>query len=213
VNTLICCPTRDRPQLAARFAENVLQTSHASVAFYIDHDQVDLYQDLIEHRNRSVLVKVGPPIGSAQAYNSLYHSYSRFDIYGMCADDTTFSPLGWDRYLERVMASMPNGIGVAATHNGSHIQFPFVTKRWIDLVGWVPPNFKHYAIDGVLQLLGEDTHLVWLDPAQLALEHKDARTDTAIGDDALTFMLWAVTQKRFAAAKLRAAMVAHDVTA
>jgi hypothetical protein len=208
VTTLVCCPTRGRPELAAAFADNVLRTSGATVAFYIDHDQVDIYRDLIEHRNRSILVKVGPPIGSAQAYNSLYHSYSRFDIYGMCADDTEFSPQGWDRYLEDIVAEFPNGIGVAATHNNSHIQFPFVTKRWIDLVGWVPPDFKHYAIDGVLQLLGEDTHLVWLDPAQLALEHKDARTDSSIGNDAVTFMLWAVTQKRFATEILREAMIA-----
>lgn len=207
MNVLVCCPTRDRPDLAAQFADNVLRTSKADVALYIDYDQMELYQGL--RKRPRIRVLTGTRIGSAQAYNALFKAYPDHDIYGMCADDSTFSPPDWDLYLEDVIQQFPHGIGVAATHNGAHIQFPFVTRRWIQLVGWVPTGFSHYAIDGVLQMLGEDTHIVYLDPAQLALEHRDARPpgQQQIGDDAVAFMLWCVTKKRFSTAILREAML------
>jgi hypothetical protein len=213
VNILVCCPTRDRADIAAQFADSVARTSNAHVAFYIDEDQVDRYSSLFKHQGGRLHTIIGPRIGSAQAYNALYRAFPHFDVYGMCADDSEFSPTNWDKNLERVIRQFPNGIGVAATHNGSHIQFPFVTRRWIELVGWVPQGFRHYAIDGVLQMLGEDTHLVFLDPKDVALEHKDARTNQSIGDDAVTFMLWCVTKKRYSSAILRNAMVPTNVTA
>lgn len=211
MRTCVVCPTRDRPESFLRTAESHATTSKNSHLFaYVDEDQRRLYEAL-SLPERTHLV-IGPRIGMVTAVNVMVQQNRSFDAFGYVTDDARFTAPGWDDYLAECIGGFRNGIGVVSAHHqhGIWLNFPFVSRQWIDVVGWLayPPQ-QHYCWDTLLELLGEATAIVYAPQDRFAIDH-DAITSGAtvahLGSDAASFLQWCITSRRELVMKLRAAM-------
>ncbi len=134
-----------------------------------------------------------------------------FDVYGLIVGDAEFKSPGWEAYLEAEVARMPNGIGVvSAAHTaGTFVNFPFVTREWVDAVGWYAcPDTVHFCWDSVIECLGEATHIAYATPAEMFIAHESVRNErlfTVFTADALKFLGWFVNRRREIVSLLRAA--------
>lgn len=66
------------------------------------------------------------------------------------ADDIIFETPGWDRIVEDVFAAVPDGILMAYPDDGTPRQAPvnpFISRRWIELAGFTPPDFQGWFAD------------------------------------------------------------------
>lgn len=209
---LVLCPTRDRPDDALAMAMTVLATSQASVAFYIDDDQIGLYQPVVDFAASNlerVRCATGPRIGLCAGYNELAKIYPA-SVYGLGIDDSRFLSPGWDTWIEKQIDQFPGRIGVVAvTREGlEHAQFCFVSREWVQAVGWFAcPKLFHFCPDTVLQLLGEETSMVWARPVECCIHHDERPSidGDKVGQDAQAFLMWCATDKRRVVERLRAA--------
>lgn len=191
-------------------AMTVLATSKASLAFYIDDDQISLYEPVTRFATENpgrIVFSIGQRIGLCAAYNHLAKNWPA-DIYGLGIDDSRFLTPDWDLWVERQIEAFPGRIGVAAvTREGlEHAQFAFVSREWIDAVGWfAPPTLDHFCPDGALQLLGEETNLVWAKPVECCIHHDERPSIDGhkLATDMQALVMWAVTDKRKVVARLR----------
>jgi hypothetical protein len=210
VSICVILPTRDRPQDFLNSARSVAETSTtAQVVAYVDDDQMGIYAPLrLPERTQ---IHYGPRVGVALAVNAVAHAHPRFGIYGLTTDDSVYLTPGWDDYAEQVFDGYKNGIGVlsAAHLAGRHVNFPFVSREWIDACGWFAyPKAYHFCWDTILELLGEATKITfapkdkflirhdWQPP--LNLDHTEA--------DCRAFLWWCVTERTEIVARLRKAM-------
>ena len=85
----------------------------------------------------------------------------------LCNDDVVVRTPGWDRRIEGVFRSFPDGVVLAHVDDGTFHEelctFPFVSRAFVDLAGGVcPEGYRRYRIDdhihnvfNLLALLGE----------------------------------------------------------
>jgi hypothetical protein len=187
-------------------------STHAHLVAYIDEDQKDLYAGLtLPERVRT---HHGPHLGPIHAVNTLAHiNREPYRIYGMVPDDARFLSSGWDDYALAAIDAMPGRIAVMspAHSNGDYVNMPFVTREWIELVGWVAyPHAYHFIWDTILEILGDSTGAMIYAPAQCFLFHHHTRPAANMDEyqsDAHSFLLWCVTERRRIVEKVRAAIL------
>lgn len=211
----LVCPTRDRVQPAIEFARSVRETStYATVLFYIDDDQREMYRPLVEAEPECVF-HYGPRIGPVAADNLLVDAYRDFKVYGTGDDDARFVTPSWDAYLLEQIAAFPNRIGVVSANHWvdpTFLNFGYVSREWIDAVGWLAyPPARHRIWDSVLQMLGEATNLVYAPRDKFRVEHRmDKPQDLmTFAHDCEAFLWFCVQYKNPIIDKLRQAMGAN----
>jgi len=162
----VLCPTRRGPDALKLLAKSVADTSNARVLAYVDDDSREAYRhgwgqnpgQFVDAMARTFIYE-GPRIGPVASMNVLVNHYlDQFDIFGMVPDDATFETAGWDRRMEEVAASFQGGIGAMSPKHslGDHVDIPFVTRRWIDILGWFAyPGFYHWGWPTVISALAE----------------------------------------------------------
>jgi len=215
MKTLVVCPSRSRPTALYDMAESIVETSDADIAVYIDDDQIDIYRDGgINWKARfgpRLKITIGRRIGPAAAADSLVKAFKRYDVYGLSTDDSVYRSKGWDKFVARCMDAFPSRIGVVSAHHGHGpwVNFPYVSREWIDTLGWfVVPGVTHYCWDTALEILGDATEIVYATKEQFEIDHMTEPTSSSPAiaqQDALTFLTWAITLRREAILKLRAA--------
>lgn len=151
----ILCPSRDRPKDVAELLRGVIQTAPDTQLFvYIDRDQRDLYQWCFhEGAPKQLSMTVGERVGPCAATNYLLKNNPGYDAYGMFCDDCRVTVSGWDRF---VLNTLDYGyLSVAAAHGTQAVDFPFLSKKWVDALGWYcHPSLYHWGWDAVLAALG-----------------------------------------------------------
>lgn len=208
----VLIPSRNRPDHLRVAIQSVLETSrHADVLCYIDKDQEVLYRGLLE--GERLIVHRGPRIGPAPAANALVNAYPHYSAYGLITDDTTIVTKRWDEWLFACLASFPNRLVVVSPrHNlGEHVDMPFVSREWIDLVGWYAcPGMLHYSWPILTGLIGEMTAIVHAPDHAFALHHEGlAHTNTEVRDrDARVFFDYVALRLPAYVEKIRKAMAA-----
>lgn len=208
----VVCPSRDRPKALKKCIESMLSTStKAAFICYIDEDQIQEYAKLDLWGPR-VAMHVGSRIGPVNAANTLCHLYRKpLRIYGMVPDDCWFETKGWDDFAIQTIDSFPNRIGLlSAAHNGgNYVNFPWVSREWIDTVGWLyyPHNF-HHCCDSIIELLGDCTHLHEARPEDFSMHHELVTTlnRDKFAADCLNFLTWCIGERRDIVRKLRERM-------
>jgi hypothetical protein len=196
-------------------AESIVDTSDADIAVYIDDDQVDFYRDVgINWKARfghRLKITIGRRIGPAAAADSLVKGFRNYDVYGLSTDDSIYRSKGWDKFVAGCMDNFPNHIGVVSAHHGHGpwVNFPYVSREWIDALGWfVVPGVTHYCWDTALEILGDATDIVYATKDQFEIDHMAEMTSSSPAiahQDGQQFLLWAITLRREAILKLRAA--------
>lgn len=71
------------------------------------------------------------------------------DIAMLAGDDIIFETSGWDARINAAFDSVPDRIAMVYTANGQDDRpvLPFVSREWIDAVGFTPPDFQGWFSD------------------------------------------------------------------
>lgn len=163
----VLCPSRDRPEGLKRLVDSVKATSSADVLAYVDKDQDNLYWD-----TEGLILNVGEQIGPVAAANLMVERFPSYDAYGLVTDDSVITTPGWDKWLEEYLTTYPLMV-ISPYHNhGNHVDMPFVSRRWIETVGWFAcPAMMHYAWPIVTGLIGEMTAICHAPKQSFAIDH------------------------------------------
>lgn len=199
MTVLVMIPTRNRPHLFLRAVKSVFATSrHAYVAAYVDTNDpyADYYRGL-RMPDRTIMIH-GEQIGVAAAANSLVNEHSRFDAYGLLTDDSVITTPGWDKWLLDRLEAFEDGCGVVSpSHNlGFHVDMPFVSRRWIEVMGWfAEPNMNHFCWPTVIGLTASLAgRLHRASASEFAIQHDQmARYDwPETSEDATALYRWLI---------------------
>lgn len=164
MSVAIMVPTRDRPKELAHLVGSALQTSpDVRVLAYIDQDQRQLYQWVDEHCPPNLIVHWGVRVGPVAAANQLVREHPEFDAYGFFCDDVRVTIPGWDKVVLDKLGAMPGGVGVVApAHARKDVDFPFVSRKWIEALGWYcQPGLYHWGWPSVIAALGEGSQTLY----------------------------------------------------
>jgi len=192
VSVGVLIPSRSRPEQLLQAVESVLTTSQATVLAYVDDDQMEMYDAAIESSRREPRFRVfcGPQVGPVESANRLIAMCPEHAAYGLITDDARMVGKGWDDWLSGVLDGFPGRIAVISPrHNlGEHVDMPFVSKEWIQVVGWYAcPECYHFCWPILTGLIGEMTAIVYppeqcfsvhhlgLPHSNLALREEDAQ--------------------------------------
>jgi hypothetical protein len=145
----VCCPSRSRPDFAARLCKNVRETAggKVEVLFYIDSDDPTLpeYQKLCPDAR----LVVGERHVLGTLYNRLWKE-SKGNLLLLIGDDMYFATMGWakkveeayDRYLDKICfitgSKHPSFIGPT---------YLFVSRRACEVLGYFAPPWLNRWID------------------------------------------------------------------
>lgn len=209
----VLCPSRDNPVGAERAFLSMIETSQfTDMILCIDHDQEDLYATI--PRNDRLKVLPGPRTDIVGSVNRAVSEFRGYDIYGLVVDDATFLTRAWDQWLAEAINSLPKRLGVvSAFHNlGGFVNFAYVSREWIDLLGWYAcPDTQHFCWDTVLEMIGEATAIRYATESEFAIFHDSHPRDEAVKVfclDAVQFLGWCVNKRRDTVTKIREAMAA-----
>ena len=207
--------SRDRNIPLERMLRSFYWTStQADVAVYIDDDQQEMYAELMT-RLPQVLWHVGPRVGPCKAMNALAAKHPGYAAYGAATDDCEFAATGWDRWVMNECEKMPGGIGCLApftdaafNHGGSRMDFPWVSARWLELLGYLAlPGCYCVYWDVALEILAEQTHISRATPEEFRITH-DAAISSGASEwflrDARDAILWLAFERPEVLKKLRA---------
>ena len=207
----VLIPSRSRPQYLERAIASVLDTStRADVLVYLDDDQIGLYDNIVA--SERVIVVYGPRVGPVKSANQLVTDHPDYSAYGLITDDTTMITPGWDLWLLDVLSAFPGRLVVVSPrHNlGEHVDMPFVSREWIDLVGWYAcPDMIHYSWPILTGLIGEMTAIVHAPENGFSIEHLGLEhTNTEVRDrDARVFFDYVALKLPAFVEKIRQEMV------
>ena len=214
MSVCVMCPTRDRPGRAALLARSVLETSDATIVFYIDEDQWENYKYYFPRTHPRVILESGGRQGPAASANFIAHVHREHSCYGLMCDDMEPTVRGWDRYIEEQIAGR---IGVVSpSHSmGNHVDVPFVSREWIEALGWFCyPTAYHYVWPTVIGLLGEASGTIVHAPADrfFIQHHQESTRADGIEKDALGFYKLMLYDFHNYVRKIKEAKEAEDVT-
>ena len=188
---LLATPTRGRPARLKEMVHSARRTANhpemLRIIARIDHD--DKYRGgyLTE---RGYTLRQGDRVALPVAWNELA-AENNYDILMMCADDLRFRTVGWDDDVVRAFEQWPDGIGLVYADDGIHgkkaATHSFVTKKWIDAVGYyLPPTLTGDFVDNWLMILAASVgRIAYLD--RTYIEHRHPIANKASWDDTYTY--------------------------
>ena len=169
----VLLPTRNRPRNIARFIDSLYQNSRAGdilnnleFLFYVDTDD-NLSIPELEYQRKEYegLINIRWMVGErkpiSNTYNDLYRMIEKPDIVCITGDDITSNTEGWDlivadafnKYKDRLVL-----VGGRDLFNDNLFTTFFLSKEWIDVVGYVTPNeFYDYTdtfIHSIASMIG-----------------------------------------------------------
>jgi len=169
VRIAVLCPSRSRHDDLRRLGWSVRKTSGAELLAYIDEDQRELYPP-----TDYIRTFYGPRIGPVASANELVRRAPDFDVYGLVTDDATLTIEHWDQWVSEAVNQFPNRVCVISpAHNqGGHVDMPFVSREWINAVGWFAcPDCYHYCWPIITGLIGEMSAIVHAPEQSFAVHH------------------------------------------
>jgi hypothetical protein len=221
VSILIICPSRGRPQYLEKMIASFVKTSSvAHLVVRIDDDQKEMYAST-KLSNR-VFMDCGPRIGpggsiNGSAYVSMRMAKERnnltlrpYEAFCAAPDDAEFVTPGWDTYALETIRSFPGRIGVvsAAHDQGTFLNYPCVSKEWIEVLGWYAhPTIYHFCWDTMHELLGDATNIVYAPRDKWLMDHQGLPQNmTNYQSDTSSFLTWCITERPQTVKRLRAAI-------
>jgi hypothetical protein len=177
--TAVLIPSRNRPGQLEETIQSVRDTAEfADVLVYIDDDQRELYSSLVADEVRKTdgrtIFHYGPRIDTVASLNALVEWHPDYTAYGVMTDNSVMTSSGWDIYLQEVLDYFPGRLGVVSPgHNcGHYVDQPFVSREWVDVVGWYAyPKFIHYAWPLLTGVIGGQTGICHCPDNKFGISH------------------------------------------
>lgn len=156
MNISILIPTKNRIHNIKNVLKTIKDTSedisNIEMIFYVDNDDY-ASQDMIEsYENINIKwVSSNEKILFSDMWNKAYE-ISTGKYIMLCGDDVEFRTTGWDKkvlnyfkkYKDEIMYLVPKD----GYQNGALGVHGFVSKKWIELIGYfTPPYFKYWYAD------------------------------------------------------------------
>lgn len=180
---LAMCTTRSRPEALQGMLDSAARTSTlADIAVYTDDDQTELYSGVKGKYRRFS----GPRMGPCKSLRTMAAALPGYAAYGAMTDDCTFETVGWDSWVLAKAAEFKGGIGAISprTNEGysDRMDFPWVTGRWVETVGFIPESLStyHFSWDVALQLMGEATNIAFASESEFLIDHQGMVPDQSI---------------------------------
>ena len=218
----VLIPSRDRPEQLLDACRSVLGTSEvADVLAYVDDDQRVLYEPALVAAGFGPRVRTlyGTRIGPVAAANTLVGTSPEYDIYGLITDDTRTVTPRWDKWVLDAMSRFPGSIGIVSpSHNlGDHVDMPFVSRRWVEILGWYAcPDMYHYCWPILTGLIGEQTAICHAPESGFAVHHSrlhPMNAEAEARDTAKFFRIVVADMPGYVASLRRELSIAQGVTA
>lgn len=207
----VLCPTRNRPDAAIDTYLSMVRTStDADMILCVGSDQKEMYGHIVEEDRLKMFY--GSPENVVGRINAAISFYGEYGYYGTIVDDAKFIAPGWDVWVKDKIQEFPKRLGVASAHhnNGPWVNFPYVSKEWIGVVGWYAcPHVLRFCWDTVAEILGDASSIAYATEDEFHINHEWLRGEDYVGAserDAKNFLVWCVTQRRDLMAKLKEAM-------
>lgn len=211
---LVCCASRDRPESLHEAVTTFCETSKlADMAVYIDSDQINMYLDKYDWKKDfgdRLSFTVDRQVGPNASLNTLQQKYFQdYKIFGVIPDDSRFVVGDWDRYVIEEMEKFPGHIGVVSpAHNdGAYCAYPYVSKEWVEIVGWYAmPEAHSFIWDTCIELLGEATNITYAPEHMFRMFHQCRQSEnfeTYLKLDEHAFLSWVVVARAAIVRKLR----------
>ena len=211
----VVCPTRNRLDRAIDLYRSLKATSgQARLLYYIDDDQKEAYAPL-ETVAQDAGFLYGPKVGPCDSVNRLVAHFPEHTIYGVAPDDSLFLTQAWDQWLIDKFNSFPGRLGVVSpSHDlGDFVNFPFVSREWIEVLGWFAyPTAYHFIWDTVLELLGDATRICYAPGEKFSMKNlamPPTDYEECFQKDCQGFLWWSVGERKKMIVKMRAAMTAQ----
>jgi hypothetical protein len=218
---LVTCASRDRPDELLECVQSFVQTSNrADIAVFVDADQIHQYLDAYDwtpynHRIRwNVDKRMGPVASNNYLYEKHKHEYR---IFGTTPDDSRFAVKGWDGYVIDTFDGFIGRLGVVspATNDGDYCTHPYVSREWIEEVGWYAyPQAYAFIWDTVIEMLGEATQLEYAPPDRFRMMHRTLTSSNShlLPGEAHSFLSWCAVGRRAIVKRIRAKMKSIERT-
>lgn len=202
---LVTCASRDRPEELMGCVRSFVRTStKADLAIYIDADQIHQYLDAFDWKPFEGRIRwnVGTRIGPVASNNVLYEKHKHeYRIFGTTPDDSRFEVPGWDDWTIDTFEGFVGRLGVVSpnSNNGDFCTHPYVSREWIEEVGWYAyPEAYGFVWDTVIQLLGEATQMEDAPPDKFRMMHLTLESDNreVLKTDSMAFLSWCAIGRR-----------------
>lgn len=171
---LVLCPSRSRPQEAARMIESFHRTALISrLRLYLDMDDPCLNEYFNIAGKTPILIDFRRTI--TDIFNSHWMAApANFRYFSCSNDDFIYRTEGWDlKLVERIKAR--KGIGIAYGNDGcAGSALPttsIISREIVEILGWLQlPTLKHLYGDTVWKIIGEESGCLFYDQ-NVHIEH------------------------------------------
>lgn len=208
----VLCPTRSRPESFARLAESIRATSSARLLVCLDDDTAASYGEVLG-RTSGVSAHIRDRAGLVEKVNWLVEQEPDYDLYGIMPDDCVVMTPGWDDYALEMVEQYPYCV-VSPYHNfGNHIDLPFVSRAWIEALGWYAcPDCYHYCWPIITGLIGEMTAICHCPKDSFGIVYTENDVNRAWQvEDAQAFFEYVSLKLPVAVERIRQAMTRSEI--
>lgn len=185
------CPSRWRPEMTARLAESIRETtdgSEVTLLVYVDSDDKTRgeYKALLQPYP-FVSVVVGQPQSVSLSWNVLANLCSG-DLLMMGNDDLVCVTPGWADIVHEEVARFADGIFCAWVNDdfkkADHCAFPIVSRRWYECLGYFTPRYFEFGYNDtwIYHIAQSLDRLCYIDQAVVAHRHFTHPTDPSPRD-------------------------------
>lgn len=149
----ILIPTRKRPHFLERLFKSVQDTADnindIEVCLYIDNDDTETMVELPRLGTMlNLKTRIGERIILAEMWNKCYKiADPSSQIFQHSNDDITFNTKGWDTLITKAFEKYPDRIAFVGgrdghdPHNNDLFTHGFLSKQWIETIGYVTPPY------------------------------------------------------------------------
>ena len=179
----LCVPSRGRPERFTQMVESARRTAAGEfeVVGWLDDD------DPTGDRYPSDVVYGHGPRPPGAIMSGLWTKaweLASGDIAMLAADDIMFRTRGWDRMVEDAFAAVPDQLVMVYGNDGTHRKapvLPFVSRRWIELAGFTPPDYQGWFSDEWIWAMAAAIRRVVYLP-RLVIRHYQGKGDQTYQD-------------------------------
>lgn len=147
----LCTPTRRRPDRFARMVASVNASAtdleNVEIVACLDNGEPEYPVPGVKYIHVDRPTQDGNTMMSG-LWSRAWEAGSG-DIAMMCADDVVFETLGWDERVRAAFASVPDRFVMVYAHAKMEDRpvLPFVSREWIDAVGFTPDDLQGWFSD------------------------------------------------------------------
>jgi len=183
-------------RLIKSVAATATEPSRVEILLYVDDDDPEKINYLVNHKNLSVDPAVGQLLNvdllvdeplTTPLINNILADRAQGDILIITNDDQIFVDKNWDVRIDQEAARYPDDIYCMWFNDGRYQEkictFPILSRKWVDTLGYIEPFlFEHFNCDLWTWQIGQMIDRLHYIP-DILVEHLHPDTGKAEADE------------------------------